>query len=199
MLCSYGCGEIAKYQLANKKWCCSKYHTQCQKLKNKNSLQNLGHSDYNLDHKENKKTVNCKYCNNLYAKTGIKSHELSCYLNPDNKRNCPICGDPIKNFRENKTCSSRCGSLLGKITFSNGDTKINYRSICFYNHGHKCLVCDEDLFIIAHHVNGDRTDNEPENLIPLCHTHHLYIHHHTYYYILKECVDEYLETFKPKI
>lgn len=198
MLCSYGCGELAKYQLANKKWCCSKHHTQCQKLKNKNSLQNLGHLDYNIDHKENKKTVSCKYCNNLYAKTGIKSHELSCYLNPKNKRDCPICGNPIKNFKENKTCSSRCGSILGHITISNGDTKMNYRSICFYHHGHKCLICNEDLFIVAHHVNGDRTFNEPENLIPLCHIHHLYIHHPTHNYIIKECIDEYLEKFVPK-
>jgi len=44
-------------------------------------------------------------------------------------------------------------------------------------------------------VNGDRTFNEPENLIPLCHTHHLYIHHPIHNYIIKECVDEYLKKF----
>ena len=81
MLCSYGCGATAKYKLKNNKWCCSKSWNSCPYNKTRNFLSNLGHSDYNIDHKENKKTVNCKYCNKLYAKTGIKSHELSCYLN----------------------------------------------------------------------------------------------------------------------
>jgi len=195
MFCSYGCGAPAKYKLKNEKWCCSKSYNSCPVNKTKNSLKNLGHTDRNLLHKENKKTINCRYCNNIYAKTGIKAHKESCYLNPKNKRDCPLCETPIKNFRENKTCSRHCGAILGRLTISNGDTQTNYRTICFHHHGHKCLVCNEDLFLIAHHVNGDRTNSEPENLIPLCHTHHLYIHHYVYHYILKECIDEYIEKF----
>lgn len=198
MICSYGCGQEAKYPFKNGKWCCSESWNSCPEIKTKNSMNNLGHKDYNPQHKENKKTVYCKYCNNIYAKTGIKTHELSCYLNPKNKKDCPICGNPIKNFRDNKTCSRKCGAIIGRLTKSTGNTKVNYRTICFYHHGHKCIICNEDLFLAAHHVNGDRTNNEPENLIPLCHTHHLYMHHCDHYYILKECVDEYLENFKRK-
>jgi len=29
MLCSYGCGRKAIYQLKNGKWCCENYHTKC--------------------------------------------------------------------------------------------------------------------------------------------------------------------------
>ncbi len=34
-LCDYGCGQEATYQFKNGKWCCSKHHNQCTKLKNK--------------------------------------------------------------------------------------------------------------------------------------------------------------------
>lgn len=42
-----------------------------------------------------------------------------------------------------------------------------------------CNVCgtaEKDL--VVHHINGDRTDNDLENLIPLCHTCHRKVHTH---------------------
>jgi len=35
MLCDYGCGQEAKYQFKNGKWCCSKNVSQCSEIKNK--------------------------------------------------------------------------------------------------------------------------------------------------------------------
>ncbi len=195
MLCSYGCGDPGLFPLKNGKMCCSDHYNKCPANRAKNSAAAMGHRDRNPSHPENVKRIRCQYCNDIYSSAGIKSHEHHCYMNPRNRRDCQICNSPIKNYRDNKTCSSRCGSILGKHTISNGETKTDYRRICFEHHGRKCLVCDEDLFTIAHHVNGDRTNNEPINLLPFCHTHHLYIHHKEYRYILKECVDEYLEMF----
>jgi len=43
MLCEYGCGQEAKYQFKNGKWCCSKSHQQCPILKEKTSLNSKGH------------------------------------------------------------------------------------------------------------------------------------------------------------
>jgi hypothetical protein len=39
-----------------------------------------------------------------------------------------------------------------------------------------CVVCGVIEKLHVHHVNEDVTDNTPENLITLCHTHHM-IHH----------------------
>ena len=36
MLCNYGCGKEAKYQLKNGRWCCSKYPSQCSTIREKN-------------------------------------------------------------------------------------------------------------------------------------------------------------------
>jgi len=196
MLCSYGCGKKAKYKFKNEKWCCSKNWNSCKENKKKISFSLIGHENHNKHHPENKILIICEYCKKNISQTGIHSHKEFCYLNPKNFKECPVCGLPIKKYKINKTCSARCGAILGMTTISNGETKVNYRTICFSSHGHKCLVCDEDLFVIAHHINGDRTKNIPENLIPLCNNHHLYIHHHTYYYLIKECIDEYITKFK---
>jgi hypothetical protein len=35
MFCEYKCGQEAKYQLKNKKWCCSKSHVSCPEIRGK--------------------------------------------------------------------------------------------------------------------------------------------------------------------
>jgi hypothetical protein len=42
MLCDYGCGQEAKYQFKNGKWCCSKKTSSCPALKKINSDLNKG-------------------------------------------------------------------------------------------------------------------------------------------------------------
>ena len=42
IICEYGCGQEAKYQLKNGKWCCSKSWNSCSCLRSKNSKSNLG-------------------------------------------------------------------------------------------------------------------------------------------------------------
>lgn len=37
MKCEYGCNQEAKYQLKNKKWCCSEFYASCPELRRKNS------------------------------------------------------------------------------------------------------------------------------------------------------------------
>lgn len=194
MLCSYGCGEKGTFTLKNGKVCCSEIKTKCKALRLKNSLGQLYHKDRNIEHKENKKIIPCLFCKTPIANTGLKSHEDYCYLNPKNKKICPVCNKPIKKYNINKTCSKRCGALYHRIDIDSKtyDTRSDYRSICFYHHGKKCLLCNEELILEAHHIDGNRTNNTKENLIPLCPTHHQYIHHIIYYYIVKECIDDYL-------
>lgn len=52
----------------------------------------------------------------------------------------------------------------------------NYRTICFANHEKKCIVCGETKIVEVHHLNENRKDNSPDNLVPVCPTHHQYIH-----------------------
>jgi len=40
--CSYGCKQIAKYQLKNGKWCCEKFYTKCPAMREINRQRQIG-------------------------------------------------------------------------------------------------------------------------------------------------------------
>ena len=52
----------------------------------------------------------------------------------------------------------------------------DYRQRCLSKKGEECIVCGDTNEILVHHVDGNRTNNEIENLIPVCDRHHRDIH-----------------------
>lgn len=72
-LCDYGCGQEAKFQLKNGKWCCCDKCNKCiaVRLKNSNSR---------------KKSIRlkCRYCDKEVSGSNIHFHEEICQLNPNN-------------------------------------------------------------------------------------------------------------------
>lgn len=60
-----------------------------------------------------------------------------------------------------------------------------YRRECLEQKGAQCLLCPEDdpttgwENIVVHHVDGDRSNNDLDNLIPVCYSCHSKIHHGT--------------------
>lgn len=122
--------------------------------------------------------VTCQYCNNEYINSNIKRHEQHCFLNPDNLTLCKVCNEPIKNYRSSKgTCSRSCANTYFKRGENNGNwSENNYRLICWQYHRKECIVCKEDKIVTVHHMNENHYDNRPENLVPLCPTHHQYLH-----------------------
>jgi len=85
MKCSYGCGKDGKYKLTNGKYYCEKTYQKCPAVRKK--IQKVI-SDIRIKILITLKikTQPCRYCEKLYAKIGIKSHEKFCYLNPQNKK-----------------------------------------------------------------------------------------------------------------
>lgn len=53
---------------------------------------------------------------------------------------------------------------------------LEYRTICFQYHDRQCIVCGEREIVDVHHRDRNPLNNVPENLIPLCPTHHRYCH-----------------------
>jgi hypothetical protein len=105
-------------------------------------------------------------------------HQKACHLHPDNKKDCLICGGAIKYFRDTKgTCSHACANRLFRVGDKHANWKPeSYRSTCFLHHNKKCVVCGEQNIVEVHHLDEDRSNNDPSNLIPLCPTHHQYWH-----------------------
>jgi 5-methylcytosine-specific restriction endonuclease McrA len=81
--------------------------------------------------------------------------------------------------RDCKDNSQRIGGLVeimpphyGISTAGNSET---YRKICFENKARKCHHCgyDEHPEVLhVHHIDRDRSNNTPDNLVPLCPTCH---------------------------
>ena len=135
-------------------------------------IKDYNHLDICIKHRKIKynlqKKVNCKFCSKPFTFSNIKKHEDYCYLNPLNLKNCPNCNKIMLNYK-NKACSKEClRSLKGN--------KESHRLICFKFYKKECLVCMESNVVDVHHLDGDHTNDQPNNLIPLCPTHHTYLH-----------------------
>ena len=128
---------------------------------------------------------------------------------PKITKSCPIRGHEFetkKGHKKEKTvCSRSCSNTYFRTGKDNPnykkDTDLNgaasYRIICFRYHEKKCVCCDENLIVEVHHYDGNKNNNKPENLIPLCPTHHTYWHS-KFRYKIRNNVDEYVKKFKLK-
>ena len=121
--------------------------------------------------------VHCVHCDKETTVGNIKKHEDSCYMNPANIKRCQVCDSIIKNYKTSKgTCSRACANTLFRSGENNPNWKGKYQSVCFAHHEKKCVVCGEDKIVAVHHYDHNHENNDPKNLIPLCPTHHAYVH-----------------------
>ena len=123
------------------------------------------------------RTLNCSYCDKVTTIGNFKKHELSCFNNPSNVKYCLVCSKVIKNYKTSRgTCSRSCANTLFRSGENNPNWKGKYQSICFKYHEKKCVVCGENKIVAVHHYDHNHNNNDPKNLIPLCPTHHTYVH-----------------------
>lgn len=91
-------------------------------------------------------------------------------------RECPICEEKfVTNEQENKICCSVSCSNKHQPRGSSIDIS-QYRTVCFKVHKKECIICGENKIVAVHHYDENHDNNAPENLIPLCPTHHTYVH-----------------------
>lgn len=144
----------------------------------------------------------CRFCGEKKTLGNLPRHERACVFNPDNLRFCPVCSKPIVNrnkkstARRGTTCSHACANTF----YRSGKNHPNwnpdkYRNACREAHDFKCVVCGEFRIISVHHVDHKRTNSSPENLVPLCPTHHQYWHSRHRHLIEKKVFD-YLTKWK---
>jgi hypothetical protein len=134
--------------------------------------------------------IECPNCKRLIANTNIKRH-IECCLKLE-KSTCPVCGKHVS--RGAITCGYSCSNKFFRSGENNGswkpDEDVSYTVVCFRHHERKCVVCPEDKIVAVHHYDHDRSNNDWRNLIPLCPTHHSYMHSR-WKYLIEEKVNEY--------
>ncbi len=115
------------------------------------------------------------------------------------KHICDVCETEfVKKKHTQTTCSYCCSNKKFRSGEDNGNWKEeSYRTTCFLHHEKKCVVCGEENIVAVHHFNENHDDNRPENLIPLCPTHHQYCHSR-FLGEVKSTIDEYLVSWKEK-
>jgi len=134
----------------------------------------------------------CQFCNRLCS-YGIRTHEDKCFYNPKNIRRCPVCNNVLEK-KGGTTCSHACSNTLFRSRENNPNwSNENYKIICFDHFEKKCVVCNEERVVEVHHYDGNHSNNDPNNLVPLCPTHHRYAHLKLYY-LIKDKVDEYMKS-----
>lgn len=123
----------------------------------------------------NKIKRNCIYCLRTCSIANINKHEKTCNKNPSNFKLCPVCQK--QHTKPGVTCSYSCSNTHFRSGKNHPNwNKEGYRNKCFEHYGKKCLVCNEVKIVAVHHINENHLDNRIENLIPLCPTHHQYMH-----------------------
>ena len=98
---------------------------------------------------------------------------------------CSECEKPftvmLHDKEKRKFCSLVCANqkVRGSALPKNEDElygEKKFRLICFRYHKKECIICGEDKIISVHHFDENHQNDEPKNLIPMCPTHHCYMH-----------------------
>lgn len=97
--------------------------------------------------------------------------------------------------KEQYFCSRVCANSIGgkaKSKKYHYDDVAHYTTIAWRYHKKECLICKEQNIVAVHHLNEIHNDNRPENLIPLCPTHHQYMHS-KHKVLIESMVNEYVK------
>ena len=94
---------------------------------------------------------------------------------------CSCCGEEFifegrlntKKYDLTKYCSRSCANNRQEWWNENAT---HYRTIALQNHDEKCAICGFDKIVAIHHIDENKKNNNPKNLIPLCPNHHEMVH-----------------------
>ncbi len=117
---------------------------------------------------------------------------------------CPVCGKLFAPFhshgRTKTTCSHGCSNTYFRSGVSNhkfkGGKYTAYRAICFRAFPYKCAICEEANVVEVHHLDKNSLNNELWNLIPLCPTHHKYMHRKKLQPLIADKLTEWFSKYK---
>lgn len=134
-----------------------------------------------------------KKVNNL-----LKDYDTSHFNKRDIVKICPVCDSEfnVKEGDSKVTCSYACSNTYFRSGRNNPNWNEDYyRTTCFLHHKKECVICGEDRIVEVHHLDENHSNNSPENLIPLCPTHHKYWHSR-YKHLIEPEILKYIKNYK---
>lgn len=131
--------------------------------------------------------LQCRHCNKLFASVNFNKHQTACSTRG---KLCLFCN---KEFRADSKTQEYCSVVCSNRVKSRKPRKDNsYKTICFRYHEKKCIICEETNIVAVHHYDENHDNNAPSNLIPMCPTHHSYMHS-SFRYLINNKVDNYIK------
>ncbi len=118
---------------------------------------------------ENFKKLQAEKQNRLYGP--VKIHEKVCKR--CQKKFSWEGREFTKAFQKILFCSRACAN--NRKDWWN-DNATQYRTICFKHWEKKCVLCGFEKIVAVHHMDENKKNNSPENLVPLCPNHHEMFH-----------------------
>ena len=117
-------------------------------------------------------------------------------------KQCPVCNVDFKSKENDPKAKTTCSHSCSNTYFRSGknnpnykeDHEASYRRVCFRYHKKECIICKESNIVAVHHYNENHEDNTIYNLVPMCPTHHQYMHS-GFAHLIKEQVDQYVTDF----
>ena len=155
-------------------WTCNEVmkRTKFCRLKVKRLLQK-----YNID-------------TNHFIKTGKRTRVRKMY-----DKQCVACKKEFTTQHSKQTfCSHKCSN-----SYIPHNPVSQYQTVCFKYHKKECVVCRENIVIDVHHLDENHKNNSPQNLVPLCPTHHRYLHCQAGKDLIYDKVIAYVEHFKTTV
>lgn len=155
-LCEYGCGEEAKHYFPYvKKWCCNDTTNKCANLKKQNSQTKKGLLNPSKKLEVRKKlSIAAKNRLNMFGDTNpAKRPEVRAKLKGKNNH----------NWKGGISCDPYCIEWLDQ----------DYKNSIKERDGYQCLnpCCNMiSKHICIHHINYNKKDCKPRNLITLCYS-----------------------------
>ena len=99
----------------------------------------------------------------------------------EHTKTCKCCGKQFiwegrqytKAFEKAKFCSRSCAN--NRQSWWN-ENATHYRTIALHHWKEECAICGFDKVVAIHHIDENKQNNNPHNLIPLCPNHHEMVH-----------------------
>lgn len=96
-------------------------------------------------------------------------------------KTCPQCLKEFQVKNNNKyskqiTCSHQCSNNYFKQATKSIVSTEQYALRAKKAGMNECCICGESNVLDIHHIDSNRDNNDFSNLVPLCPTHHAYIH-----------------------
>ena len=128
--------------------------------------------------------------NNLNADIIKERYRLSLII-PRLIKTCPVCNKTFETLPNEDKIT--CGYSCSNVHFNGVSRNINvtsYKVIAFRKHKRECIICGENKIVEVHHYDEDHENNNWNNLIPMCPTHHQYFHS-KYKYLVKDKIESF--------